>query len=102
VLSPPDIAPWLAAVPMHSFGSHFIFSLTFAEQNAFAEDFFAGRLDSNRAEEGLAHYGVRYIVAPENTRLELSGYSEPGVIGKWRVFENPRNRMKQYSWRRFS
>jgi hypothetical protein len=67
VLAPRQHAPWLATVPMHSFASHFIFSLTYSEQAQLSNAFFAGELSQGAAENLLAEYGVRYAVVPDGS-----------------------------------
>jgi len=64
VLAPQQHAPWLATVPMHSFASHFIFSLSYSSQVELSDAFFAGKLDQRAAEKLLTEYGVRFVIMP--------------------------------------
>ncbi len=64
VLAPQQHAPWLATIPMHSFASHFIFSLSYLSQVELSDAFFAGKLDQSAAEKLLTEYGIRYVVMP--------------------------------------
>jgi hypothetical protein len=64
LLAPREYAPWFATVPMHSFASHWLFSLTYEQQRAQADRFFAGALTKSEARVLLDVYGVRWIVVP--------------------------------------
>lgn len=57
VLSPPEMAPWVAALPMMAMGSHDVFSVTFDEQRAAAAKFYAGD------ESIIDRFGVSYVIA---------------------------------------
>jgi len=54
VLSPPDLAPWIATVPINSFASHDLFGVTYADQLKLANAFFRG---DNVDRELLENYG---------------------------------------------
>ena len=99
VLGPPDSAPWLATVPMHSFASHYLFSLTYPEQARHATDFYEGKLNSTAARQLLTGYVVRYVVVPE--RSPAIAYLEQEAttvrLGSLLVYEFPGNSMKPYS-----
>lgn len=99
VMAPSSLAPWMATVPMHSFGSHYIFSIDASDQEQFARSFYAGQLDPGQASSVLREYGARYVVMPSTTRTDLPGFSERTTIGSWRVLENPNNQMKPYATR---
>jgi hypothetical protein len=64
ILAPHENAPWMATVPMHSFGSHWIFSLTNYQQDGQSTGFFHGDLSYEEANSPLSSYGVRYVLAP--------------------------------------
>jgi hypothetical protein len=64
ILAPLENAPWMATVPMHSFGSHWIFSLTNYQQDGQSTAFFHGDLSYEEANALLRSYGVRYVLAP--------------------------------------
>ncbi len=95
VLSPPDLAPWIATVPLTSFASHDVFGITFADQLKLASAFFSGE-DVNGPL--IESYGVRLAVVPSTspaiTRLPASSYR--ASIGSWRIYEFPDARMKPY------
>lgn len=93
VLSPADLAPWIATVPMTSFASHDVFSITFEKQVKQAEAFFQGE-DRTLIE----NYGVGIVVAPLGSPVvkELPEAAYRTTIGQWRVYEFPEARMKKY------
>jgi hypothetical protein len=64
ILAPLENAPWMATVPMHSFASHWIFSLTDDQQAALSQAFFQGSLSDGESDSLLKSYGVRYVLAP--------------------------------------
>jgi hypothetical protein len=64
VLAPLENAPWMATVPMHSFASHWIFSLTNDQQAPLSMAFFQGSLSDAASDSLLRSYGVRYVLAP--------------------------------------
>jgi hypothetical protein len=95
VLSPPDLAPWIATVPVTSFASHDFFSITYPQQVKLAEAFFAGK---NVQRDLLDAYGVRFAVVPD-TSLAVSQLPPQALretIGPWRIYEFPEARMKPY------
>lgn len=98
VLAPPDQAPWFATVPMHSFASHFAYSLTFAEQRAAAERFFAGEMTTAEARALLREYGVRYVVAPVDSAAlgYFADRAPAATLGTLLVFRFPEHAMRPY------
>lgn len=64
ILAPLENAPWMATVPMHSFASHWIFSLTNDQQASLSMAFFQGTLSDAASDSLLRSYGVRYVLAP--------------------------------------
>jgi len=64
ILAPLENAPWMATVPMHSFASHWIFSLTEYQQKCQSMAFFQGTLSDTESDSLLKSYGVRYVLAP--------------------------------------
>ena len=91
VLSPPDLSPWIATAPVHSFASHDVLSITYEEQHALAERFYRGE---DVRGELLERYGVRFVVAP--AALRVDGAVMRADVGPWRIYEFPRARMKPY------
>ena len=67
VLAPHPYATWFTTIPMHSFGSHFLFSLTYPTQRDQADRFFAGTLGDEKARQLLARYGVHWILLPADS-----------------------------------
>jgi len=95
VLSPAELAPWIATVPLTSFASHDVFGLTFGDQLKLANAFFRGE---DVEQELLENYGVGIVVAPSTSpaiaRLPMSAYQ--ASVGAWRIYEFPDARMKPY------
>ena len=95
VLSPSELAPWVATLPLTSFASHDVFGLTFQDQLKLANAFFRGE---DVQHELLENYGVGIVVAPSTgpaiARLPASAYQ--ASIGAWRIYEFPDARMKPY------
>jgi hypothetical protein len=98
VLAPPEHAPWLATVPMHSFGSHFAYSLTYPRQRWLAENFYSGRLAPSDVNEMLEQYGIRYVVVPAGSPavIYVRERLPSAEIGAFRLYEFPEHVMKPY------
>jgi len=99
VLAPPANSPWLMMVPMHSFASHWHWSLTFPEQIQLAKDFYDGKLAPEAARQMLTGYGVRYVVIPEGSPAGnfVSDYNKRATFGSLTIYESGVNTMKPYS-----
>jgi hypothetical protein len=99
VLSPQEVAFWLATVPMHSFASHPVMSLRFNQQKEVVKRLFEGKTDRNFLHRVIAHYGIRYIVVPDGSPLlaHLSDAKRDSHVGRYTVFEIAGSRMKPYS-----
>lgn len=95
VVSPPELAPWIATVPLTSFASHDFFGVTYADQLKLAKAFFHG---DDVEHELLENYGVGVVIAPSSSpviaRLPASAYQ--ASVGTWRIYEFPDARMKPY------
>ena len=95
VLSPPELAPWVATIPLTSFASHDFFSITYTDQMKLSDAFYRGE---NMQSDLLAAYGVRFAVVPASSpavnRLPADAFRES--IGPWRIYEFPDARMKPY------
>jgi hypothetical protein len=98
ILAPMENGPWMATVPMHSFASHWIFSLAIEQQALLSISFFRGDLSDTAADSLLKSYGVRYILVPvgspalryvRDAELRLSGQ-------KLLLYEFPQNEMKPF------
>jgi len=98
ILAPELYAPWMATVPMHSFGSHWMFSITGKAQNSLANAFFDGRLDPQQATELLDGYGVRYVLVPNHSRATryLRASDERATLGALTLYEFPAHSMSAY------
>ncbi|MBZ5631685.1 MAG: hypothetical protein LAO55_01035 [Acidobacteriia bacterium] len=95
VLSPTDLSPWVATLPLTSFASHDFFSITYTEQAKLAVGFYLG---DNMQRDLLDAYGVRIAVVPESSRAldHLPAYAFRESVGPWRIYEFPQARMKPY------
>ncbi len=95
VLSPPELAPWIATIPLTSFASHDFFSITYTDQMKLSNAFYRGE---NMQSDILDAYGVRFAVVPASslavTRLPADAFRKS--IGPWRIYEFPDARMKPY------
>ena len=58
IVSPPDLAPWIATIPRVSFASHDFFSITYAEQRTQLDKFLAGEIN---AQELVNRYGAAHL-----------------------------------------
>jgi hypothetical protein len=99
VLAPPESAPWLATAPIHTFASHWIFSITYPEQLKLARAFYSGREDADGAQLFLQRYGVNYVIAPSGgpaIRM-LDPRRRVARAGSWFLYYFPENRMRIYS-----
>jgi len=95
VLGPGDVAPWIATIPVHSFASHDLFDIFYADHAKLATAFYKGE-DVNH--ELLENYGVGIAVVPAGSpaiaRLPAAAYRTS--VGPWRIYEFPDARMKPY------
>jgi hypothetical protein len=91
VLSPLDVSPWIATVPLTSFASHDVFGITYQRQHDLAERFFRGE---DLRKDLLDQYGVRFVVAPATLRMSAGAHRAD--VGPWRIYEFPEARMKPY------
>ncbi|MGO9110001.1 MAG: hypothetical protein ACLP9L_12275 [Thermoguttaceae bacterium] len=98
ILAPLENAPWMATVPMHSFASHWIFSLTDDQQASLSEAFFNGTLSDAASDSLLRSYGVRYVLAPVGSRaLRYFRNAELRWTGQRLVlYELPSNDMRPF------
>jgi hypothetical protein len=95
VLSPPEVAPWIAAIPLTSFASHDFFGINYPDQVKLAAAFFRGE---NMQRDLLDAYGVRIAVVPASSLAVayLPAHAFKESIGPWRIYEFPRARMSPY------
>ena len=98
ILAPLENAPWVATVPMHSFASHWIFSLTDDQQASLSQAFFEGTLSDTASDSLLRSYGVRYVLVPIGSpALRYVRNAELRWTGKRLVlYEIPYNDMKPF------
>jgi hypothetical protein len=98
ILAPLENAPWMATVPMHSFASHWIFSLTDDQQAPLAQSFFQGTLSDAESDSLLQSYGVRYVLVPlGNPALRYVGKAQLRWTGQnLQLYEFPQNEMRSF------
>ncbi len=98
ILAPLENAPWMATVPMHSFASHWIFSLTDDQQATLSKAFFQGTLSDAESDSLLQSYGVRYVLVPlGNPALRYVGKAELRWTGQnLLLYEFPQNEMRSF------
>lgn len=100
VLATEDASSWLAQAPMHSFGSHWLFSLLWQYPNyrAARAAFFSGGLSVNQGHELLRIIGARFVVVPDGS--PAAQYLDKAVqrarLDTWTIYEVPGARMKPY------
>ena len=93
VLAPEAMAPWVAAIPMPSLGSHDLFSVTYQSQRDLAGRFYRGEALRSDLIDG---FGVSYVVAPANAPIVLEGARLLHQEASLRLYEVPGERMKPY------
>jgi hypothetical protein len=100
VLATEDASPWMAEAPVHSFASHWLFSLLWPYPNyrAVRNAFFAGTLSPEQAHELLAMIGARFVIVPDGS--SAGRYLDIGTqrvrLGTWTIYEVPGAKMKSY------
>ena len=93
VLAPEAMAPWVAAIPMHSVGSHDLFSVTYRAQRDLASRFYQGQ---PLAKDLIDGFGVSYVVAPADAPIVLAGGRLLHQEASLRLYEVVGERMKPY------
>jgi len=93
IVSPPDLAPWIATIPRVSFASHDFFSITYARQREELEKFLRGEIDSGAL---TGEYGARVFVVPSTSPARVPANALRTEIGPWRIYEFPNAKMKAY------
>jgi len=93
VLAPEAMAPWVAAIPMHSVGSHDLLSVTYQAQRDLASRFYQGQPLGRDLIDG---FGVSYVVAPVDAPIVLEGGKLLHQEASLRLYEVAGERMKPY------
>jgi hypothetical protein len=93
VLAPEAMAPWVAAIPMPSVGSHDLFSVTYQAQRDLASHFYQGQPLRSDLIDG---FGVSYVVAPSGAPIVLEGSRLLHQEASLRLYEVAGERMKPY------
>ena len=100
VLATEDEAPWIATTPIHSFGSHWLFSSedTRPGDMLVREQFFRGELAPPVAERFLEILGARFVVVPDGSAA--TRYLQSATLrmdfGSSSIYELPAQHMKPY------
>ncbi len=100
VLATEDAAPWIATVPVHSFASHYVFSLQMERPRdaAVRRAFFDGELTSTQAHDFEDTFGFRFFVVPGGSRA--TSYLGRAIMrahfSSISIYEIPEARMKPY------
>jgi hypothetical protein len=100
VLATEDASPWVAEAPVHSFASHWLFSLLWPYPNYrnVRNAFFSGSLSAGQAHQLLAIIGARFVIVPDGSAA--GRYLDIGVqrarLDTWTIYEVPGARMKPY------
>jgi hypothetical protein len=100
VLATEDASAWIATAPVHSFASHWLFSLLWLYPNhrGVRDAFFAGGLSTGQAHELLNILGARYVVVPDGSPAGqyLEGAPQKARFGTWTIYEVPGAQLKPY------
>jgi hypothetical protein len=84
---------------MHSFASHWLYSITLLEQKRLSEAFYQGALDLSAADALLTGYGVRYAVIPNESPAQryFSNQSPVIRIGSDAIYRMPNAAMRPFT-----
>jgi hypothetical protein len=93
VLAPERMAPWVATIPMPSFGSHDLFSITYEPQRQLADRFYRGEQVQHALVDG---FGVRYVIAPVTAPIALEERRLLHQESSLQLYEIPGEHMKPY------
>jgi len=100
VLATEDASPWMAQAPVHSFASHWLFSLLWPHPNYrnVRNAFFSGSLTVGQGHELLELIGVRWIVVPDGSaaRQYLDNAAQRARLGTYAIYEVPGAHIKPY------
>ena len=99
ILAPRAAAGLLATTPMHSFASHWLFSLQWNDQVILAKNFYQGAMDAPTAAAFLDRFGFRYIVIPDGSAAAqyVSDRAPVTRIESLAIYEIPNARMRPYA-----
>jgi hypothetical protein len=93
VLAPASMAPWVATIPMPSFASHDLFSISYNAQQDLAERFYKGE---NLGRDLIDHFGVSYVIAPATLPLDREDVSLVHQEASLRLYHIPNQHMRPY------
>lgn len=97
-LVPPESAPWVATVPIHSFASHWLFSGDYHPQLQKVSEFYNGAMGDDGVRAFLRGTGVNYVAVPFGSPAlkSLGAENRVAQIGSWTIYYFPENRMHPY------
>lgn len=86
VVSPGELAPWIATVPRPSFASHDFFSITFDAQRELANRFLKGEIPASSL---IDAYGASVLVVPAISPAiaNMPAAALRTTIGPWRIYQ---------------
>jgi hypothetical protein len=93
IISPPDLAPWVATIPRVSFASHDFFSITYARQRDEVEKLLRGEINPHTLVET---YGASIYIIPASSPAIARMPAEAQTIGPWRIYKFENAKMKPY------
>jgi len=93
VLAPSAMAPWVATIPMPSFASHDLFSISYNAQQDLSDRFYKGE---NLRRELIDNFGVSYVVVPKSTPLQLEDAELVHEEASLRLYHIPNQHMQPY------
>jgi hypothetical protein len=93
VLAPEAMAPWVAAIPMHSVASHDLFSVTYLAQRDLTNKFYKGQPSRS---DLIDKFGISYVVAPVDAPIILERGKLLHQEQSLRLYEVPGEAMKPY------
>jgi hypothetical protein len=100
VLATEDASSWVAQAPVHSFASHWLFSLLWPYPNYrnVRNAFFTGSLTPSQGHELLDMIGARFVVVPDGSpaRQYLDNAVQRARFDTYTIYEVPGAHMKPY------
>lgn len=99
ILAPKAAAGLFATLPMHSFASHWLFSLSWNEQTRLSDNFYQGALDAASAAAFLDDFGVRFVVLPDASPAAryFSGQMPIVRLDSEAIYERPNARLRPFT-----
>jgi hypothetical protein len=96
VIAPDPGTSWmLATAPVHTIASHWLFSVTYAEQAMLRDSFYKGVWTDETARGFLSKFGINYVVVPEGSPVNsiLNSYPKAAIFPPLTLYFIPGNHM---------